>query len=94
VYVQESIYDRFEKKLAERMKSWVVGDPLNDPRVDQGPQVDKAQYERVLSYIDRGKREGATLLTGGKPCGGQQNGYYIEPAIFTNVKVQTNFHIS
>jgi coniferyl-aldehyde dehydrogenase len=56
--------------------------------------VDKAQYERVLSYIDRGKREGATLLTGGKPCGGQQNGYYIEPAIFTNVKVQTSFHIS
>ncbi|CAN6220942.1 unnamed protein product [Urochloa humidicola] len=84
VYVQESIYDRFEKKLAERMESWVVGDPLNDPRVDQGPQVDKAQYERVLSYIDHGKREGATLLTGGKPCG--QKGYYIEPTIFTSVK--------
>nr|CAB3468285.1 unnamed protein product [Digitaria exilis] len=84
VYVQESIYDRFEKKLAERMKSWVVGDPLNDPRVNQGPQVDKAQYERVLGYIDHGKREGATLLTGGKPCG--QKGYYIEPTVFSNVK--------
>ncbi|XP_062178838.1 aldehyde dehydrogenase family 2 member C4-like [Phragmites australis] len=84
VYVQESIYDRFEKKLAESMKSWVVGDPLNDPRVRQGPQVDKAQYERVLGYIDQGKREGATVLTGGKPCG--QRGYYIEPTIFTDVK--------
>jgi len=84
VYVQESVYDRFEKKLAERMRSWVVGDPLNDPRADQGPQVDKAQYERVLSYIEHGKREGATLLTGGRPCG--QKGYYIQPAVFTNVK--------
>ncbi|OEL23311.1 Aldehyde dehydrogenase family 2 member C4 [Dichanthelium oligosanthes] len=84
VYVQESIYDGFEKKLAERMKTWVVGDPLNDPTVNQGPQVDKAQYERVLSYIEHGKREGATLLTGGKPCG--QKGYYIEPTVFTNVK--------
>jgi acyl-CoA reductase-like NAD-dependent aldehyde dehydrogenase len=38
VYLQEGIYDRFEKKLADRMKSWVVGDPF-DPRVNQGPQV-------------------------------------------------------
>ncbi|KAK3134013.1 hypothetical protein QOZ80_6AG0543940 [Eleusine coracana subsp. coracana] len=84
VYVQEGIYDQFEKKLAERMKSWVVGDPFNDPRVNQGPQVDTTQYERVLSYIDHGKREGATVLTGGRPLG--QNGYYIEPTVFINVK--------
>lgn len=83
VYLQEGIYDRFEKKLADRMKNWVVGDPL-DPRVNQGPQVDKAQYERVLSYIDHGKREGATVLTGGKPC--CQKGYFIEPTVFTDVK--------
>jgi len=49
-------------------------------------QVDKAQYERVLSYIEHGKREGATLLTGGTPCG--QKGYYIQPAVFTNVNVR------
>ncbi|XP_044961338.1 aldehyde dehydrogenase family 2 member C4-like isoform X1 [Hordeum vulgare subsp. vulgare] len=83
VYLQEGIYDRFVKKLAQRMESWVVGDPF-DPRVNQGPQVDKAQYERVLNYIDHGKREGATVLTGGKPCG--QRGYYIEPTVFTDVK--------
>jgi coniferyl-aldehyde dehydrogenase len=41
VYVQEGIYDQFEKKLAERMKGWVVGDPFSDPRVNQGPQVSK-----------------------------------------------------
>ncbi|KAL6839416.1 hypothetical protein ACP4OV_030686 [Aristida adscensionis] len=83
VYVQEGIYDRFEKKLAESLKSWVVGDPF-DPHVNQGPQVDKTQYERVLGYIGHGKREGATVLTGGKPCG--QKGYYVEPTVFTNVK--------
>ncbi|EAZ01530.1 hypothetical protein OsI_23564 [Oryza sativa Indica Group] len=83
VFVQEGIYDRFEQKLADTMKSWVVGDPF-DPRVNQGPQVDKAQYERVLGYIEQGKAEGATVLTGGKPCG--KKGYYIEPTIFTNVK--------
>ncbi|PWZ16402.1 Aldehyde dehydrogenase family 2 member C4 [Zea mays] len=86
VYVQERVYDRFEERLAERMRSWVVGDPFSDPRADQGPQVDKAQYERVLSYIDHGKREGATLLTGGRPCGPEGKGYYIEPTVFTNVK--------
>lgn len=83
VYLQEGIYDRFEKKLADSLKNWVVGDPF-DPRVNQGPQVDKAQYERVLSYIEHGKREGATVLTGGKPCG--QKGYYIDPTVFTDVK--------
>ncbi|KAF0903004.1 hypothetical protein E2562_022630 [Oryza meyeriana var. granulata] len=83
VFVQEGIYDRFEQKLADNMKNWVVGDPF-DPRVNQGPQVDKAQYEKVLRYIEHGKTEGATVLTGGKPCG--KKGYYIEPTIFTNVK--------
>ena len=38
MYLQEGIYDRFQKKLADRMKNWVVGDPF-DPRVNQGPQV-------------------------------------------------------
>ncbi|XP_020241182.1 aldehyde dehydrogenase family 2 member C4-like [Asparagus officinalis] len=83
IYVQEGIYDEFVKKIAEKAKSWVVGDPF-DPKVQQGPQVDKVQFEKVLNYIDLGKREGATLLTGGKRCG--EKGYYIEPTIFTDVK--------
>lgn len=84
VYVQEGIYDEFVRKAAESAKSWVVGDPF-DPNVQQGPQVDKTQFERVLSYIELGKTEGATLLTGGRRCG--DKGYYIEPTIFTDVKV-------
>ncbi|GER38651.1 aldehyde dehydrogenase [Striga asiatica] len=82
VFVQEGIYDKFIARLLEQLKTWVVGDPF-DPNVNQGPQVDKKQYEKVLSYIDRGKKEGATLLTGGKPLG--RKGYYIEPTIFTDV---------
>ncbi|KAL0432846.1 UNVERIFIED_CONTAM: Aldehyde dehydrogenase family 2 member C4 [Sesamum latifolium] len=81
-FVQEGIYDKFVGRLLEEVKAWVVGDPF-DPNVNQGPQVDKKQYEKVLSYIERGKKEGATLLVGGKPLPGK--GYYIEPTIFTDV---------
>ncbi|WJX48328.1 Aldehyde dehydrogenase 2 member C4 [Trifolium repens] len=83
VFVQEGIYHEFETKLVEKAKNWVVGDPF-DPKVQQGPQVDKKQFEKVLSYIEHGKREGATLLTGGKTIGNK--GYYIEPTIFSNIK--------
>ncbi|XP_031096207.1 aldehyde dehydrogenase family 2 member C4-like isoform X2 [Ipomoea triloba] len=83
IFVQEGIYDEFAKKLVEKVKMTVVGDPF-DPSTHQGPQVDKNQYEKILSYIEHGKREGATLLTGGKPCG--EKGYYIEPTIFSDVK--------
>ncbi|KAL8491677.1 hypothetical protein ACS0TY_023320 [Phlomoides rotata] len=82
VFVQEGIYDKFVARLLEHLKTWVVGDPF-DPNVNQGPQVDKKQFEKVLSYIEHGKKEGATLLTGGKPV--DRKGYYIEPTIFTDV---------
>ncbi|KAI3883966.1 hypothetical protein MKX03_028602 [Papaver bracteatum] len=82
VYVQEGIYDAFVKKAAEKAKTWVVGDPF-DPSSQQGPQVDKNQFNKILSYIEQGKKEGATLVTGGKAVG--EKGYYIEPTIFTDV---------
>ncbi|GER26264.1 aldehyde dehydrogenase [Striga asiatica] len=82
VFVQEGIYDKFVPKLVEKAKKWVVGDPF-DPNVHQGPQVSKKQYETILSFIEKGKKEGATLLTGGKPM--NMRGYYIEPTIFTDV---------
>ncbi|QHO43020.1 Aldehyde dehydrogenase family 2 member [Arachis hypogaea] len=84
VFVQEGIYNEFEKKLVEKAKAWVVGDPF-DPKSQQGPQVDKKQFEKILSYIEHGKKEGATLLYGGKRLG--DKGYYIEPTIFSDVKV-------
>lgn len=55
-------------------------------------QVNKAQFDKILGYIEHGKREGATLLTGGKPIGNK--GYYIEPTIFADVKVHFQFTLS
>ncbi|XP_021741567.1 aldehyde dehydrogenase family 2 member C4-like [Chenopodium quinoa] len=83
ILVQEGIYEEVSKKLTEKAKSWVVGDPF-DPKVQQGPQVDKKQFERVLSYIRKGKEEGAELLVGGDRHG--EKGYYIFPTIFSDVK--------
>ncbi|KAK9102616.1 hypothetical protein Sjap_019870 [Stephania japonica] len=83
VFVQEGIYDEFVKEAVKRAKAWIVGDPF-DSHVHQGPQVDKKQFERILYYIEQGKKEGATLLTGGNACG--EKGYYIEPTIFADVK--------
>ncbi|XP_022728990.1 LOW QUALITY PROTEIN: aldehyde dehydrogenase family 2 member C4 [Durio zibethinus] len=79
----KGIYEKIVKKLVEKSNAWVVGDPF-DPRVHQGPQTDKKQFEKILTYIEHGKREGATLLTGGKHLG--KKGYYIEPTIFTDVE--------
>ncbi|WOL14024.1 aldehyde dehydrogenase family 2 member C4 [Canna indica] len=83
VFVQEGIYDEFVRRIAESSKKIVVGDPFQ-PHVNQGPQVDRKQFEKVLSYIDHGTREGATLLAGGKPC--SEKGFYIEPTVFADVE--------
>eukprot|EP00253_Pinus_taeda_P014415 PITA_14415 len=83
IYVQEGIYDKFVKRVVERAKKQVVGDPFN-PEVDHGPQIDKTQFEKILEYIEHGKREGAKLLTGGSRVG--EKGFYIEPTIFSHVQ--------
>lgn len=87
ILVQEGIYEKFIAAFKDHVKTTsVVGDPFKDETF-QGPQVTKAQYERVLSYIEAGKSEGATLLSGGvahKDVGGK--GFFVEPTIFTDVK--------
>lgn len=87
ILVQDTIYDKFVELFKERVKSTSkVGDPFKDETY-QGPQVTKAQYERVLGYIESGKSEGATLATGGeayKDVNGK--GFFVSPTVFTNVK--------
>lgn len=83
VYVQEGIYDKFLKRVVERAKEQVVGDPFKE-EVNHGPQIDKTQFDKILEYIEHGKREGAKLLTGGNRVG--DKGFYIEPTIFSDVK--------
>lgn len=88
VIVQESIYDKFVELFTKVVKETSkVGDPFSDDTF-QGPQVTKAQYERVLSYVESGKSEGATLASGGVPYKnvGDGKGFFIEPTVFTQVK--------
>lgn len=88
ILVQDTIYDQFvsafKKQVLEVSK---VGDPFEDSTF-QGPQVTKAQYERVLSYIEAGKSEGATLSTGGEAFKnvGDGKGFFVMPTVFTDVK--------
>ncbi|GJU70894.1 aldehyde dehydrogenase 1 [Tanacetum coccineum] len=82
VFVHEGIYDAFVKKLEAMVKIWATGDRF-DAATHHGPQNNKQQYKKVLSHIELGKKEGATLVTGGKPFGNK--GYYIEQTLFTNV---------
>jgi len=82
VFVEEKIHSEFVERLVERAKNRKVGDPF-DPETMQGPQVDQAQFDKILSYIEKGKQAGAVCRTGGSRLG--DRGYFIEPTIFDNV---------
>jgi aldehyde dehydrogenase (NAD+) len=60
-----------------------MGNPL-DPATEQGPQVSQEQLDKILHYVDLGKKEGASLVTGGKRKG--DRGFFVEPTIFDGVK--------
>lgn len=83
LFVEKKIHQEFVERLAERSKERRLGDPL-DPQTDQGPQVSEEQLKKILYYIDKGQKEGATLMTGGQRHGNK--GYFVEPTIFDNVK--------
>jgi betaine-aldehyde dehydrogenase len=84
--VQESVYDRFMEKLVSKVRRIRVGNGM-DPGTEMGPLVSQAHMEKVLSYIEIGKQEGAVLLTGGRRLteGGLAKGFFVEPTIFTDV---------
>jgi aldehyde dehydrogenase (NAD+) len=83
LFVEESLHDALLDKLAAFTSKLQQGDPL-DPRTRLGPQVSEAQMNRVLSYVDRGKGEGARLVTGGaRPPG---KGFFVRPTIFDDVR--------
>jgi betaine-aldehyde dehydrogenase len=86
ILLHEDIYDRVLDKILERVRNIRLGHPL-DPKANMGPINNKAQYNKVLSYIEIGKKEGAKLvLGGGKPTGADfQKGYWIEPTVFGDV---------
>lgn len=85
VFVQKGIKQKFLSRLKERTEKIVIGEPL-DEATQLGPMVSKAQRDKVLDYIEKGKAEGATLLTGGGiPNHVSGEGTYIQPTVFADV---------
>ncbi|HTN74725.1 MAG TPA: aldehyde dehydrogenase family protein [Pirellulaceae bacterium] len=82
VFVEEKVHEKFIHKVAALNKQRKLGNPL-DPTTEQGPQVDRAQFDKIMKYIDLGKQSGAQLISGGNRHGEQ--GFFIEPTLFDNV---------
>jgi aldehyde dehydrogenase len=83
VMIQESIYERFIEKAIARVQAIKAGHPL-DPGTMIGAQASQQQLDKILSYIDIGRGEGATCLTGGErrsPAEGLASGYYVMPTM-------------
>jgi aldehyde dehydrogenase len=82
--VQRSIYERFMEKAVARVNKIKQGNPL-DADTMMGAQASNDQLEKILSYVDIGKKEGANLLTGGERAsldGELKEGYYMKPTVF------------
>src|SRR6266704_3556782 len=82
--VHEAIYDRFMERALKRVEAIVQGDPL-DPATMIGAQASSEQLQKILSYIDIGREEGAQVLTGGmrnELPGDLSGGFYVKPTVF------------
>ncbi|XP_026435754.1 aldehyde dehydrogenase family 2 member B4, mitochondrial-like isoform X2 [Papaver somniferum] len=82
-FVHEKVYDEFIEKSKARAMKRVVGDPFQRG-VEQGPQIDLEQFEKVMNYIKSGVESGATIETGGARF--SDKGFYIQPTVFSNVQ--------
>lgn len=84
IVVHESVYERFMERVIARTKAIKIGHPL-DPSTMMGAQASNDQYEKILSYMEIGRQEGAEVLCGGEAFSmnsGLEHGYYIQPTIF------------
>ena len=88
ILLHESIHDQVVARILERVGKIKVGHPL-DPATNMGPVNNKAQYKKVLSYIDLGRTEGARLLFGGGIPKGDafKRGFWVEPTVFGEVNM-------
>ena len=87
VFVHRSIKTAFLERLVKRVGAMRIGDPMN-PETQVGPLVSEQHMHKVLSYIDRGRAEGARVLTGGMrvTTGDLANGYFVAPTVFDNCR--------
>jgi acyl-CoA reductase-like NAD-dependent aldehyde dehydrogenase len=84
LYVAGQLFDEVVERLASYAREAKVGPGL-DPETEFGPLVSEEQFERVKGYIDSGVQEGAKVVAGGSPDGGNGGGYFVEPTLFTGV---------
>ncbi|MCL6282543.1 5-carboxymethyl-2-hydroxymuconate semialdehyde dehydrogenase [Ruegeria sp. 2012CJ41-6] len=78
--VQDTIREEFEAKLVERVNNINVGHPL-DPATEIGPLISEEHFNKVTSYFDIARRDGATVAAGGETVG--DAGYFVRPTLFT-----------
>ena len=83
--IQSNVHDDFVEKLKVRVQNLKVGHPL-DPATEVGPLIHQIHMDKVCSYFDIAKEDGATIAVGGKRKEGE--GYYVEPTLFTNANNQ------
>jgi len=82
--VTEGIHDRFVAAMAEKMKKLKVDDALEEG-TDIGPVVDESQLKKNLTYVELGTNEGGKLVAGGQRVKRAKNGFYMAPALLTEV---------
>ena len=82
IYVQDEVYDEFRQRLLERVETGAVGDP-SDPATEVGPIVNERQLEDVLAAVERGRREGGSVIAGGARL--DEDGYLLAPTVFEDV---------
>jgi acyl-CoA reductase-like NAD-dependent aldehyde dehydrogenase len=87
LFVHDSIYESFVGKLVAKVKGIKVGDPMKED-TQLGPIISREQMEKILSYVEIGKKEGATLLCGGtRPSDpALSKGFFVNPTIFGSVR--------
>jgi aldehyde dehydrogenase (NAD+) len=81
--VERPVYDEMVERLAKKAANAVLGDPL-DPATEVGPIASKAEYDKVLRYVDSGKQSAARLVAGGGVRRIDGKGLFIEPTIFAD----------
>ena len=84
VLIHSSLKDEFIELLVERARDWVIADPL-DSACRLGPLIEEEHMKKVLSHIEKAKKEGAKLVYGGNRVMTDSGGYFIEPTIFDEV---------
>jgi len=84
--VMDQVADKFVERLVKRAESMRIG-AGSDPTTEMGPSVDESQFKTVLSYIDVGREDGATLVCGGERATGDglDKGYFVRPTVFDRV---------